>query len=65
MKVLDDGGEIGQVTSGTFSPTLGKGIALALLSSRVGAGALVQVQVRSRLEPFEVARPPFVPSHVR
>ncbi|MGZ4568833.1 MAG: glycine cleavage system aminomethyltransferase GcvT [Blastococcus sp.] len=68
MAVLDaEGTPIGEVTSGTFSPTLRTGIALALLdtSAGVGEGAEVAVDVRGRPQAVEVVRPPFVPSHVR
>ena len=66
MTVRDaDGTEVGVVTSGTFSPSLKTGVALALLDAAVGDGADVTVDVRSRREPFLVVRPPFVPSHVR
>jgi aminomethyltransferase len=68
MAVLDDAGTtVGEVTSGTFSPTLRTGIALALLdtAAAVGEGAEVSVDVRGRPQPVEVVRPPFVPSHVR
>ena len=51
---------IGQVTSGTFSPTLRQGIALAMLDSQVTEGAEVLVDVRGRLEVFVVTKPPFV-----
>ena len=58
---------IGEVTSGTFSPTLKKGIGLALLStaSGVGAGDEVVVDVRGRPARVRVVKPPFVPPHVR
>jgi aminomethyltransferase len=68
MAVLDgDGARIGEVTSGTFSPTLRTGIALALLDTAagVGDGTELAVDVRGRRQPVEVVRPPFVPSHVR
>jgi aminomethyltransferase len=68
MAVLGaDGAVIGTVTSGTFSPTLRTGIALALLdtASGVGVGDEVAVDVRGRPQPVVVRRPPFVPSHVR
>ncbi|MGH3413371.1 MAG: glycine cleavage system aminomethyltransferase GcvT [Marmoricola sp.] len=66
MTVRDDSGnELGTVTSGTFSPTLRKGIALAMLSKDVPDGAQVQVDIRGRAETFEVSRPPFVTSGVR
>ena len=56
---------VGQVTSGTFSPTLRTGVALALLGSEVEEGAEVTVDVRGRAEVFVVTRPPFVRSAVR
>ncbi len=68
MAVLDAAGAaIGEVTSGTFSPTLRTGIALALLdtTSGVGEGDEVAVDVRGRPQAVEVLRPPFVESHVR
>lgn len=56
---------LGEVTSGTFSPTLRQGIALALLSTSVSDGAEVGVDVRGRREIFRVTRPPFVETSVR
>jgi aminomethyltransferase len=68
MAVLDAGGaRIGEVTSGTFSPTLRTGIALALIDTAAGVeeGGELTVDVRGRPQAVEVLRPPFVPSHVR
>ncbi|SEQ99653.1 glycine cleavage system aminomethyltransferase GcvT [Microlunatus flavus] len=66
MVVRDaEGAEVGTVTSGTFSPTLRTGIALALLAPTVGEDDTVTVDVRTRREPFRVVKPPFVASHVR
>ncbi|WP_091367392.1 glycine cleavage system aminomethyltransferase GcvT [Geodermatophilus telluris] len=68
MAVLDGAGaRVGEVTSGTFSPSLRTGIALALLDTAAGvaAGAELAVDVRGRPQPVEVVKPPFVPSHVR
>ena len=56
---------IGEITSGTFSPTLKKGVALALVNSQVEEGAEVSVDVRGREETFVVTRPPFVRPGVR
>jgi aminomethyltransferase len=56
---------IGYVTSGTFSPSLRKGVALALVNSQVQEGAEVLVDVRGREEIFVVTRPPFVQTGVR
>ncbi|MGY1913907.1 glycine cleavage system aminomethyltransferase GcvT [Blastococcus sp. SYSU DS0973] len=68
MAVLGaDGTRVGEVTSGTFSPTLRTGIGLALLDTAAGvaAGDEVAVDVRGRPQAAEVVKPPFVPSHVR
>ncbi|NEK60336.1 glycine cleavage system aminomethyltransferase GcvT [Geodermatophilus sabuli] len=68
MAVLDpDGARVGEVTSGTFSPTLRTGIALALLDTAAAdpEDGRLTVDVRGRPQPVEVVRPPFVPSHVR
>jgi len=68
MAVLDaEGARVGEVTSGTFSPSLRTGIALALLDTASGAdeGSELAVDVRGRPQPVQVVRPPFVPSHVR
>ena len=65
MAVQVDGVEVGTITSGTFSPTLSVGIALALLDRTVTVGDTVDVVVRDRLEPFDVVKPPFVEPGVR
>jgi aminomethyltransferase len=59
-RVLLDGAEIGTVTSGNFSPTLGHAIALAFLRPDVEPGAAVQLDVRGQLLDGEVVKPPFV-----
>ncbi len=56
---------LGEVTSGTFSPTLKKGIGLALLSSVVNPEAEVGVDVRGRREIFRLTQLPFVDTSVR
>ena len=67
MPVLLDGAGVGTTTSGTFSPTLKSGIALALLDTAAGvaAGAEVAVDVRGRSLRCAVVAPPFVPAHTR
>ena len=57
--------DLGTVTSGTFSPTLRTGIALALLPPHCADGEVVTVDVRGRAELFVVTKPPFVPAGVR
>jgi aminomethyltransferase len=54
-----------QVTSGTFSPTLRKGIGLALVPTMVAPDAEVGVDVRGRREIFQLVKPPFVDTSVR
>jgi aminomethyltransferase len=56
---------VGEVTSGTFSPTLKNGIALALLAPSVAAGDEVVIDVRGRDVPATVVKPPFVEVDVR
>ncbi|RJO69069.1 glycine cleavage system aminomethyltransferase GcvT [Nocardia panacis] len=53
---------VGETTSGTFSPTLKVGIALALMDTAAGLepGAEVEVDVRGRRLRCKVVRPPFV-----
>jgi len=68
MSVLDPyGATVGEVTSGTFSPTKRVGIGLALLAADagLGEGSEVQVDVRGRRSRMKVVKPPFVPSSVR
>jgi aminomethyltransferase len=57
----------GVTTSGTFSPTLRTGIALALLDTAAGlkADAEVEIDVRGRRLAGVVVAPPFVPTRVR
>jgi aminomethyltransferase len=66
MPVLDEKGlVIGEVTSGTFSPSLKVGIALALVQPEFKVGDKVQIDVRGRISSSEIVRAPFVESHVR
>jgi len=66
MEVKDESGRvIGEVTSGTFSPTLRIGIALALIEPTFKVGSKVVIDVRGRLSNGEVVKLPFVESKVR
>jgi aminomethyltransferase len=56
---------LGEVTSGTFSPSLKQGIGLALVATVVADGAEVAVDVRGRREVFQIVKPPFVDTSVR
>jgi aminomethyltransferase len=59
QKVQTDAGT-GEITSGTFSPTMRQSIAMARVPAGVAAGDVVQVQVRDRLLAARVVKPPFV-----
>jgi aminomethyltransferase len=65
MDVMAEGSTVGTVTSGTFSPTLKKGIGLALIPPDIADGTTVTVDVRGRSEEFEVVNPPFVEPSTR
>jgi aminomethyltransferase len=53
---------IGRVTSGGFSPSLNRAIALGFVNPQHAApGTRLQVQVRGKLQPAEVTTLPFVP----
>jgi aminomethyltransferase len=58
--VLVDGVTVGEVTSGNFSPTLGRGIALGFLPPSVEDDTAVTIDVRGRSVPATVVQPPFV-----
>jgi aminomethyltransferase len=67
LTVLADGKQVGTTTSGTFSPTLKVGIALALIDTDAGVedGQSVTVDVRGRGLECEVVKPPFVDPKTR
>ena len=58
-EVRRDGVAVGVVTSGNFSPVLGRGVALAFMSPDVAIGDEVVIDVRGRDLPAEVVKPPF------
>jgi aminomethyltransferase len=64
MAVLHADTVIGELTSGTFSPSRKIGIALALLDTAAGLseGDEVEVDVRGRRMPMRLVKPPFVPT---
>ena len=66
MQVKDLTGKvIGQVTSGTFSPGLKKGIGLALINPAIVKGDQVLIDIRGVDSSFNIVELPFVPSKVR
>lgn len=57
-----EGSEVGRVTSGGFSPTLQRAIAMAYVPVALAApGSKIQVTQRGKLHACEVAAMPFVP----
>src|SRR3954464_1828601 len=54
-----------EITSGTYSPTLKKGIGMALVPTFVDPEAELGVQIRTRREIFVSTRLPFVATSVR
>ena len=58
QKVIVDGLEEGEITSGSFSPTLGKAIAFARVPKNTGE--LCKVDMRGKLMDVKVVKPPFV-----
>ena len=59
QKVVTEVGD-GEITSGTFSPSLGKSIALARVPSNVAIGDRCQVEIRGKLLDAAVVKPVFV-----
>ena len=59
--------QVGETTSGTFSPTKKVGIALALLDTAAGLaeGDVVEVDIRGRRTGARIVKPPFVQTSVR
>jgi aminomethyltransferase len=58
--VLSDGENIGIITSGTFSPTLGYAIALAYVPPAYAkVGQVLSVEIRGKACPAEVVKRPF------
>jgi aminomethyltransferase len=58
QKVITENHGEGEITSGSFSPTLRRSIALARVPQDIGVSC--QVEIRDRLLPARVVKPPFV-----
>ncbi len=57
---------MGEVTSGTFSPSLDYGVALCSVSSESAQiGARLEALIRDKRVPAEVVKLPFVTSRVK
>jgi len=57
QKVFVDGLEAGEITSGSFSPTLAQSIAFARVTANIGSHC--KVEVRNKLLDANVVKPPF------
>jgi aminomethyltransferase len=65
-QVMQDEQVIGEVTSGTLSPTLGQAIGTALVRSTSGKiGSTIAVEIRHKAVPARVVPSPFVPRRVK
>lgn len=58
LKIYSGEKEVGEITSGGFSPTLERSIAFARVSSDVGETC--DVEIRGKRVPAQVVKPPFV-----
>ncbi|MSQ54831.1 MAG: glycine cleavage system aminomethyltransferase GcvT [Betaproteobacteria bacterium] len=59
MRVVTRRGD-GEITSGSFSPTMNLSIALARLPLETAPGETAQVEMRGKLVPATIVKPPFV-----
>ncbi|MCW6036261.1 glycine cleavage system aminomethyltransferase GcvT [Spirulina subsalsa FACHB-351] len=58
--VIHEGEQVGEVTSGTLSPTLGKAIALAYVPKALSKpGQALEVEIRGKTYPAQVVKKPF------
>ncbi|CCQ90002.1 Aminomethyltransferase [Nitrospina gracilis 3/211] len=65
-KILQDGRAVGEVTSGTFSPSLNTGVALCYVPTEMAqVGNEVSVEIRNQAVAAEIISLPMVPSNVK
>jgi aminomethyltransferase len=64
--ILHDGRPVGAVTSGSFGPSVERGIGMAYVPTALStAGTELAVEIRGRAEPARVAKTPFSPSRTK
>ena len=64
--VLVNGRRVGEVTSGSYGPSVDKSIAMAYLETELAAvGTAVDVEIRSHARSARVVKTPFHPPHVK
>ncbi len=65
-RVLKNGAPVGELTSGTFSPSLNTGIGLCYVFPEYAKpGTELEVEIRKLSVPTEVVKPPFLPTRVK
>lgn len=57
--IISNGQKIGQVASGTFSPTLKKGIGTGFVTTPVEPGSTVEIAMHGQLKPAKIVNKPF------
>ena len=64
--VLSGGRRVGEITSGTFGPSVEKSIAMAYVETPLAAiGTAVDVEIRGQARPAHVVKTPFHPPRVK
>ncbi|NEP58470.1 MAG: glycine cleavage system aminomethyltransferase GcvT [Symploca sp. SIO2G7] len=64
--IISEGQQVGEVTSGTLAPTVGKAIALAYVPSRLAKiGQQLEVEIRNKTYPAIIVKKPFYRSKNR
>ncbi len=65
-RILSEGSPVGEVTSGTFSPSLNTGIAIGFVPvDRSKPGETYEIEIRGRGMEAQIVPLPFLPSHVK
>jgi aminomethyltransferase len=63
-EIVNNGRIVGHVTSGTFSPSLQKGIGMGYVASELAAvGTIISIFIRGKEVPATVTALPFIPKH--
>jgi aminomethyltransferase len=57
--IYRNGQQIGNVTSGTYSPTFKKGLGLGLINLALQPGDQIQIKIRDTLHPAQITQRPF------
>src|SRR5262249_28877237 len=64
--IVADGRAVGAVTSGSFGPSVERGIGLGYVAADLAAvGSPIGIEIRGRVEPAQVAKTPFYPSKAK